>query len=417
MPLRPPMVRNPVVEVYSPGAATGVVTQVERILPHLLEVDLVGVTMVDLSGAEVTLRDLLVVEDLDMEDPAGTTVVLLALREADPEETALVPDSPTHPWSPVRLHLRSCPMLGWRSLISSKRSTGSTTPRSFDDRLTSNRKVAEITDSSHRKSTETVREYAWRIADASREAGLQANRAVVIMINGYSDAEVVVCLRGASVRPETIEISLDYLIERDVDIDRRTDGSRSPPRTTPVAPSTPTRSARNTSRTQSSSTPNRNLQELQASISRLQRDMTSLTTSNNDQFSSIQDVVAMISTDNPAGNNPVQPRICMDPDDETKSGEVICGRCTMRGHSREQCPRLSWFCTRCRSKGHGLSECSLSRDNGGRGPGQTRTGPGGRGGNATCYTCGKMGHLSWGCPLNASKQSTMPAHVVAALQS
>ncbi|ETV82922.1 hypothetical protein H257_04692 [Aphanomyces astaci] len=28
-----------------------------------------------------------------------------------------------------------------------------------------------------------------------------------------------------------------------------------------------------------------------------------------------------------------------------------------------------------------------------------------------------MGHLSWGCPLNASKQSSMPAHVVAALQS
>ncbi|RHY75787.1 hypothetical protein DYB34_014182 [Aphanomyces astaci] len=73
MPLRPPMVRNPVVEVYSPGAATGVVTQVERILPHLLEVDQVGVTMVDLSGAEVTLRDLLVVEDLDMEDPADCT--------------------------------------------------------------------------------------------------------------------------------------------------------------------------------------------------------------------------------------------------------------------------------------------------------------------------------------------------------
>ncbi|RHZ41573.1 hypothetical protein DYB26_008728, partial [Aphanomyces astaci] len=53
---------------------------------------------------------------------------------------------------------------------------------------------------------------------ASREAGLQANRAVVVMINGCSDAEVAACLRGASVRPETIEISLDYLIERDVDI-------------------------------------------------------------------------------------------------------------------------------------------------------------------------------------------------------
>ncbi|RHY80151.1 hypothetical protein DYB26_009989, partial [Aphanomyces astaci] len=207
--------------------------------------------------------------------------------------------------------------------------------RIFYDRLTScgktlSRKMVEITDNPHRKSTETVREYARRIADASRDAGLQANRAVVMMINGCSDAEVAACLRGASVRPETIEISLDYLIERDVDIDRRTDGSRSAPQMTPVAPSTPTRSARNTSRTQSSSTPNGNLQELQASISRLQWDMTSLTTSNNDQFSSIQDVVAMISTDNPAGNNPVgvrdkperDPEDDQDPEDEEEMHSV-----------------------------------------------------------------------------------------------
>ncbi|ETV67433.1 hypothetical protein H257_16314 [Aphanomyces astaci] len=107
LPLRPPIVRIPVVEGHSPGAATGVVTQVERILPHPLEVARIGVIMVDPSGAEVTLRDLLVVED-----PAGTTVVPLALREADPEETSLVTDSPTHPWSPVRLHVRPCPMLG-----------------------------------------------------------------------------------------------------------------------------------------------------------------------------------------------------------------------------------------------------------------------------------------------------------------
>ncbi|RHY39270.1 hypothetical protein DYB34_005882 [Aphanomyces astaci] len=288
-----------------PGAATGVVTQVERILPHLLEVDRMGVIMVDPSVAEVALRDLLVVEDLE-----GTTVVLLALREAAPEETALYAPK----FDSVDRTIPLEHFLAKFDTIQKEYGLNDTqVVRIFDDRLTScgefiqkilSRKMAEITDNSHRKSTETVREYAWRIADASREAGLQANRAVVMMINGCSDAEVAACLRGASVRPETIEISLDYLIERDVDIDRRTDGSRSAPRTTPVAPSTPTRSTRNTSRTQSSSTPNGNLQELQASISRLQRDMTSLTTSNNDQFSSIQDVVAMISTDNLAGNNP-----------------------------------------------------------------------------------------------------------------
>ncbi|RHY77099.1 hypothetical protein DYB38_014301 [Aphanomyces astaci] len=264
--------------------------------------------MVDPSGAEVTLRDLLVVENPDMMDPAGTTVGLLALREADPEEMALVPGSPTHPWSPIRIHRISLLGGGWGGF-----------PEGFhseDTESKDGRNYGQLPPEVNGNLPGVC------VADrgASREAGLQANRTVVMMINGCSDAEVAACLRGASVRPETIEISLDYLIERDVDIDRRTDGSRSSPQTTPVAPATPTRSARNTSRTQSSSTPNGNLQELQASISRLQRDMTSLTTSNNDQFSSIQDVVAMISTDNPAGNNSVQPRIGMDPDDETKSG-------------------------------------------------------------------------------------------------
>ncbi|RQM28787.1 hypothetical protein B5M09_007776 [Aphanomyces astaci] len=170
-------------------------------------------------GAAVTLKDLLVVEDPHMEDPAGTMVVLLALREPDPVGTALVPDSPIHPGSAHQRH-------------------------EFIQKTLS-RKVAEIPDNSRPKSIETIWEYAWRIADASRKAGLQVNRTVVMMVNGCSDAEVAVCLRGASVRPETIEISLDYLIERDVGIDRRMDGSRS------VAPSTSTRSARSTPRTPS----------------------------------------------------------------------------------------------------------------------------------------------------------------------
>ncbi|ETV65443.1 hypothetical protein H257_17838 [Aphanomyces astaci] len=273
-----------------------------------------------------------------------TTVVLLALREVDPEETALADDRKyALKFDSVDRTIPLEHFLAKFNIIQKKYELNDTqVVRIFDDRLTScgvlsfqdwwarrccdsepvswveareafqkdfiqktlSRKMVVITDNPHRKSTETVREYARRIADASWDAGLQANRAVVMIINGCSDAEVAACLRGASVRPETIEISLDYLIERDVDIDRRTDGSRSAPQMTPVAPSTPTRSARNTSRTQSSSTPNGNLQELQSSISRLQREMTSLTTSNNDQFSSIQDVVAMISTDNPAGNNP-----------------------------------------------------------------------------------------------------------------
>ncbi|RHY99966.1 hypothetical protein DYB35_013623, partial [Aphanomyces astaci] len=151
-----------------PGAATGVVTQVKRILPHLLEVDRMGVIMVDPSVVE---------------DPAGTTVVLLALREAAPEETALVPDSPTHPWSPVRLRVKLCPMLGKHFLAkfdTIQKECGLNDTQEFIQKTLS-RKMAEITDNSHRKSTETVREYAWQIADASREAGLQSNKAVVMM--------------------------------------------------------------------------------------------------------------------------------------------------------------------------------------------------------------------------------------------
>ncbi|RHY88562.1 hypothetical protein DYB37_007162 [Aphanomyces astaci] len=165
IPHRPPMVRNPVVEVYSPGAATGVVTQVERILPHLLEVDRMGVTMVDPSAAELTLRDLL--EGPYMEDDQ------------------LTPRVPFRFTSGHEYGLNDIQVV-----------------RIFDDRLTScgefiqktlSRKVAGINDNSHRKSTETVREYAWWIAVANR-----------VM---------------------TIEISLDCLIERDVDIDRRTEDS------------------------------------------------------------------------------------------------------------------------------------------------------------------------------------------------
>ncbi|ETV82923.1 hypothetical protein H257_04693 [Aphanomyces astaci] len=231
-------------------------------------------------GAAVTLKDLLVVEDPHMEDPAGTMVVLLALREPDPVGTALVPDSPIHPGSAHQRHyglndtkvvqifddrLTSCEVLSvqdwWAGRCRDSEPVSWVEAReAFRKEFiqkTLSRKVAEIPDNSRPKSIETIWEYAWRIADASRKAGLQVNRTVVMMVNGCSDAEVAVCLRGASVRPETIEISLDYLIERDVSSEHAPD-----------------------------------------SISRLQRDMTSLATFNNDQFSSIQVVVAMISTDN-----------------------------------------------------------------------------------------------------------------------
>ncbi|RLO11594.1 hypothetical protein DYB28_010634 [Aphanomyces astaci] len=296
------MLRNSVVEAYSTGAATGVVTQVERILPNLLEVDRMGVTMVDPSGAAVTLRDLLVMEEPDLEDP-------FAPKFDNVDRTI-----------PLEHFLAKF------NIIQKKYGLNDTPVlRIFDDRLTScgkefiqktlSRKMAEITDNSHWKSTEAVREYTWRIAGASREAGLQANRAVVVMINGCSDAEVSACLRGGSVRPETFEISLDYLIERDVDIDRRTDGSRSAPQMPPVAPSTPTRSARNTSRKQSPSTPNGNLQELQASISRLQRDMTSLTTSVRQETTRVEDTSPGVVRDAAT----IKPRTAPGLGDDTKN--------------------------------------------------------------------------------------------------
>ncbi|RLO01203.1 hypothetical protein DYB28_016121, partial [Aphanomyces astaci] len=65
---------------------------------------------------------------------------------------------------------------------------------------TMSRKMSEITENARRKRTETVRDYAWRIADAARDAGLQSDRAVVMLINGCDHSQVSNCLRGAATR-------------------------------------------------------------------------------------------------------------------------------------------------------------------------------------------------------------------------
>ncbi|ETV69637.1 hypothetical protein H257_14660 [Aphanomyces astaci] len=66
-----------------------------------------------------------------------------------------------------------------------------------------------------------VREYAWRIKDATQDLELRYSQAVQIFIDGCKDPGVASCIHGLETQPGTIQECLDYLRFRDVDLHMR----------------------------------------------------------------------------------------------------------------------------------------------------------------------------------------------------
>ncbi|RQM14435.1 hypothetical protein B5M09_012679, partial [Aphanomyces astaci] len=60
-----------------------------------------------------------------------------------------------------------------------------------------------------------VREYAWRIKDATQDLELRYSQAVQIFIDGCKDPGVASCIHGLETQPGTIQECLDYLRFRD----------------------------------------------------------------------------------------------------------------------------------------------------------------------------------------------------------
>ncbi|RHY89040.1 hypothetical protein DYB35_009890 [Aphanomyces astaci] len=189
-------------------------------------------------------------------------------------------------------------------------------------------RMATITADSYRRTGETVNKYACRIGDNIRNANFPPESAVLILLNECEDPIVASCLRGAPTLPTTIEASLKYLKEKDVNLEKPFEGN---PKTAMISLGTPGRAPRGSAK--APAIPTNEVQELQATVSKMKREMTAMAAKQNarqqDQISAFHNVVAQMAHEQtPGANNPVQPKISNSPDDETKNGEVICGRCT-----------------------------------------------------------------------------------------
>ncbi|RHZ42055.1 hypothetical protein DYB26_005186 [Aphanomyces astaci] len=202
-------------------------------------------------------------------------------------------------------------------------------------------RMATITADSYRRTGETVNKYACRIGDNIRNANFPPESAVFILLNECEDPIVASCLRGGPTLPTAIEASLKYLKEKDVNLEKPFEGN---PKTAMISLGTPGRAPRGLAK--APATPTNEVQELQATVSKMKREMTAMAAKQNarqqEQISAFHNVVAQMAHEQtPGANNPVQPKISNSPDDETKNGEVICGRCSTKGHGRDRCPRLN----------------------------------------------------------------------------
>ncbi|KAI9990819.1 hypothetical protein PInf_018423 [Phytophthora infestans] len=97
----------------------------------------------------------------------------------------------------------------------------------------------------------------------------------------------------------------------------------------------------------------------------------------------------------PFGGNRARRGIKMAEDAHTQEGELVCGRCDYKGHTRVTCSRQTMTCRRCNQYGHIVAECEMPYT-GVRGPPSGGNG----GGNSTmrCFYCHQIGHSVSQCP-------------------
>ncbi|RLO13421.1 hypothetical protein DYB28_001980 [Aphanomyces astaci] len=109
------------------------------------------------------------------------------------------------------------------------------------------------------------------------------SQAVQIFIDGCKDPGAAPCIRGSETRPGTIQVCLDYLRFRDMDLDMRHNDAGGHDST-------------------------------EDAIAALRADVASMI---QNQLASLTNVVANIAPRRPSGNKPVVPNIRMDPDETT----------------------------------------------------------------------------------------------------
>jgi hypothetical protein len=248
-------------------------------------------------------------------------------------------------------------------------------------------------------------------------------------------------LNGPTDRPTSIEASLEYLRQREVDLDRRPDGLKTTDRPAHLTatPLTPKRSASKSS-SNSSGPSGSDASAMQATWEkmRLATEQTEHRLSQlNDKFSSLHSAVAQIGVAEEARstpNTPVKPTICMDLDDATTSGTPVCGRCKQSGHGRDNCKWARWNCSRCKGEGHARDECGIKytpksynnssgsstpRSPYNRSSGYPSSGNGQRKPMASseCYNCHKLGHFAWACPDLTELLKTKSPRTIANIQA
>ncbi|RLO06757.1 hypothetical protein DYB28_010843, partial [Aphanomyces astaci] len=150
-------------------------------------------------------------------------------------------------------------------------------------------RMATITADSYRRTGETVNKYACRIGDNIRNANFPPESAVFILLNECEDPIVASCLRGAPTLPTTIEASLKYLKEKDVNLEKPFEGN---PKTAMISLGTPGRAPRGPAK--APAIPTNEVQELQATVSKMKREMTAMAAKQNarqqDQISAFHNV-------------------------------------------------------------------------------------------------------------------------------